>query len=72
MDPLTAFVRELPRGICVAAQAARSAAEETKTMVAKAGRAAYVDQEQLGEANVPDPGAWGVAILVTALADADS
>ncbi|KAG9026835.1 Dihydroxyacetone kinase 2 [Tulasnella sp. JGI-2019a] len=67
MDPLTAFVQQLPQGLSAASQAARDAANETKSMAAKAGRSAYLDQKELAGGDTPDPGAWGVAILVTAL-----
>ncbi|KAG8952188.1 Dihydroxyacetone kinase 2 [Tulasnella sp. 419] len=68
IDPLTAFVEALPNGLAAGVKAAKDAAEATKHMVAKAGRGAYVDQKRLAEANVPDPGAWGVAVLVSGLA----
>lgn len=67
MDPLTAFVEQLPQGLSAASQAARDAANDTKRMVAKAGRSTYLDQKQLAEGDTPDPGAWGVAVLVSAL-----
>lgn len=57
----------LPEGLAQAVEAAQLAAEETKNMVAKAGRGAYVDQKLLADAAVPDPGAWGVAVLLKAL-----
>lgn len=69
MDSLTAFVEALPNGLPTAVEAAKKAAENTKKIPAKAGRSVYVDQEQLSRADVPDPGAWGVAILVSALAN---
>ncbi|KAG8873587.1 Dihydroxyacetone kinase 2 [Tulasnella sp. 331] len=67
MDPLTAFVEQLPQGLPAASQAARDAANDTKRMVAKAGRSTYLDQKQLAEGDTPDPGAWGVAVTVSAL-----
>jgi dihydroxyacetone kinase len=63
VDPLDAFVNAFiqnPQNFAAAADAARDAAEATKQLKASAGRAAYVDQQELDAANVPDPGAWGV------------
>lgn len=68
IDPLEAFTSsftssqgsDLPGAI----EDARKAAENTKNLEAKAGRAVYVDQKGLMEANVPDPGAWGVAKIL--------
>lgn len=68
IDPLTAFVEALPNGLLGAVDAAKKAADETKKLPAKAGRAAYVNQEDLAKANVPDPGAFGVAVIVAGLA----
>ncbi|KAG9045310.1 Dihydroxyacetone kinase 2 [Tulasnella sp. UAMH 9824] len=68
IDPLTAFVEALPNGLRGAVDAAKQAAEDTKKLAAKAGRAAYVNQEDLTKANVPDPGAFGVAVIVAGLA----
>lgn len=44
--------------------AAKEAAESTRTLKATAGRAAYVAQDDLAEANVPDAGAYGVLMLL--------
>ncbi|KAG9019187.1 Dihydroxyacetone kinase 2 [Tulasnella sp. 427] len=68
IDPLTAFVEALPNGLPGAVDAAKKAADDTKKLAAKAGRAAYVDQEDLTKANVPDPGAFSVAVIVAGLA----
>jgi dihydroxyacetone kinase len=66
IDPLAAFTEHLAdKGdLKGAIQAAVDAAEHTRTIEAKAGRAAYVGQETLREANVPDPGAWGVVKIL--------
>jgi dihydroxyacetone kinase len=48
--------------------AAREAAEGTKDIVAKVGRSAYVDSIKLKAERVADPGAWGVKVVVEALA----
>jgi dihydroxyacetone kinase len=61
VDPLDAFTASLPsKGLHAAAEDALAAAEKTKELVAKAGRGAYVNQEELKKREVPDPGAWGV------------
>jgi dihydroxyacetone kinase len=68
VDPLQTFTETYAKAdganLDEAIKAAVKAAEETKDLVAKAGRAAYVGREQLQEAQVPDPGAWGVAELL--------
>lgn len=68
VDPLSAFVGALPAGLGAAVKAAGDAAEGTKDMEAKAGRSAYVDNAQLKAERVTDPGAWGVKVVVEALA----
>lgn len=61
VDPLDAFVASLPsKGLSSAAEDALVAADKTKELVAKAGRGAYVNQEDLKKREVPDPGAWGI------------
>ena len=60
VDPLEAFIQALPSGLSPAADKAHQAADKTKELVAKAGRGAYVNQEDLKKREVPDPGAWGV------------
>lgn len=50
-----------------AVKAAQDAADKTRHLVAKAGRGAYVDQDRLKESDVPDPGAWGVWVILNAL-----
>lgn len=70
VDPLVAFTDALSSGESaqVAAEKAKDAAENTKTLAATSGRAAYVDQEQLKRENVPDPGAYGLALIFGGLA----
>lgn len=70
VDPLVAFVDALPQGIEGAAAKAKEAALSTAKMTAGAGRAAYVDQETLKKEDVPDPGAWGLALLFEGFASA--
>ncbi|KDE09614.1 hypothetical protein MVLG_00021 [Microbotryum lychnidis-dioicae p1A1 Lamole] len=63
VDPLAAFIITFgsdPANFDNAFNQAQEAAEATRTLVAKAGRAAYVDQDKIEKANVPDAGAWGV------------
>ncbi|GAA5831207.1 hypothetical protein JCM3766R1_002968 [Sporobolomyces carnicolor] len=66
IDPLSSFILTLAsspsdhKTLVSAFSAAKEAAEATRDLDAKAGRAAYVDQEKIREASVPDAGAWGV------------
>ncbi|SCZ90153.1 BZ3500_MvSof-1268-A1-R1_Chr1-3g01807 [Microbotryum saponariae] len=63
VDPLAAFIITFgsdPANFDNAFNQAQEAAEATRALVAKAGRAAYVDQDKIEKANVPDAGAWGV------------
>ncbi|GAA5950894.1 hypothetical protein JCM3765_004622 [Sporobolomyces pararoseus] len=66
IDPLSSFILTLssspsdPKTLWSAFDAAKEAAEATRDLDAKAGRAAYVDQDKIREAAVPDAGAWGV------------
>lgn len=70
IDPLSSFILTFasspssPSSLITAITAAREAAEATKDLDAKAGRAAYVDQERLREEKVADAGAWGVSKLL--------
>ncbi|KAF9245255.1 hypothetical protein BU15DRAFT_85598 [Melanogaster broomeanus] len=68
IDPLTAFVDTLPAGLEGAVGAVQDAAEKTRDIEAKAGRSAYIEGERLKEKRVPDPGAWGVKVIIEALA----
>ncbi|EJT53049.1 hypothetical protein A1Q1_00056 [Trichosporon asahii var. asahii CBS 2479] len=70
VDPLVAFTDALSdgEGAKKAAGKAKDAAENTKKLAATSGRAAYVDQEQLKKENVPDPGAYGLALIFEGLA----
>jgi len=66
VDPLSSFILTLssassdPKTLSQAFKAAKEAAEATRDLDAKAGRAAYVDQDKIRDAAVPDAGAWGV------------
>ena len=67
VDALAPALDALPTGICAAAAAARKGADSTASIHrAKAGRAAYVPEENLKGHN--DPGAEAVALLFDALA----
>lgn len=69
VDPLSAFVESFVSGknLVEAVNAAATAAEETKNVVAKAGRSAYVESESLKKERVADPGAWGIKLILEAL-----
>ncbi|KAM6497094.1 dihydroxyacetone kinase [Amanita muscaria] len=66
VDPLAAFVTHLTSEVDFqdAVKAAQHAAEATKDIEAKAGRSAYVEGSRLREMQVPDPGAWGVKVIL--------
>lgn len=68
IDPLAAFTEAFAASqgtdLNSAIRAAAEACEETKNLVAQAGRAAYVDRAGLQEAQVPDPGAFGVVTIL--------
>ena len=67
IDALAPALNALPKGIAAAAEAARIGADSTAAIHrAKAGRAAYVPEENLKGHN--DPGAEAVALLFNALA----
>lgn len=67
IDALSPALAALPKGIAAAAAAARTGADSTAAIHrAKAGRAAYVPEENLKGHN--DPGAEAVALLFDALA----
>ncbi|KAG9100895.1 Dihydroxyacetone kinase 2 [Ceratobasidium sp. 370] len=68
VDPLEAFVKALrdeSAGLDQAFEAAHLAAENTKNLPARAGRAAYVEAETVK--GICDPGAWGVRCLLQGL-----
>ncbi|QRW16985.1 dihydroxyacetone kinase [Rhizoctonia solani] len=68
VDPLAAFVESLKdpdAHLEQAFEAAQRAAEETKNLPARAGRAAYVNAEAVK--GTCDPGAWGIRCLLEGL-----
>ncbi|KII87471.1 hypothetical protein PLICRDRAFT_177215 [Plicaturopsis crispa FD-325 SS-3] len=67
VDPLAAFVDATSSGFAAAVKAAGTAAEATVRIDAKAGRSAYVDSQRLMDEKIPDPGAWGVKVIVESL-----
>lgn len=72
IDPLAAFVdafSENPSDLQSAVKKAAEAAEATRDTEARVGRSAYVDTERLMHERVPDPGAWGVKVILEALVD---
>lgn len=74
VDPLDAFTQAYAKSqgkdLDGAVKAAVDAADETRTLVAKAGRAAYVGQDELRKADVPDAGAFGIGKILQGLASA--
>ena len=68
IDPLSSFVEGYVSGknLDEAVGVAVIVAEQTKDLEAKAGRSAYVESESL-TGKVPDPGAWGVKLILEAL-----
>lgn len=67
VDPLDAFVKNIDKGFELSVKAAAGAALETANYQAKAGRSAYVEDELLKKEKIPDPGAYGVKIILEAL-----
>lgn len=70
VDPLQAFVEALggaPDDLRAAVGAAGAATLQTRDLAAKAGRSAYVEGDRLRQEQVPDPGAWGVKVIVEGL-----
>ncbi|EIN05986.1 dihydroxyacetone kinase [Punctularia strigosozonata HHB-11173 SS5] len=71
VDPLSAFVETFAESqgadLGSAVASAGKAAQETANLSAKAGRSAYVEGDRLKEEKIPDPGAWGVKVILEAL-----
>ena len=70
MDALVPFVDTLGTtgNTKQAAEVAKSGAEKTKGMKASLGRSVYVGGE--GHTEVPDPGAYGLSVFLSGLAEA--
>ncbi|KAJ3515185.1 hypothetical protein NLJ89_g1917 [Agrocybe chaxingu] len=67
VDPLEAFIQTYAasnQDYVKAVTAAAEAADHTKTLDAKAGRSAYVEGDRLKKEQIPDPGAWGVKVIL--------
>ncbi|KAF4594267.1 Dihydroxyacetone kinase 2 [Pleurotus pulmonarius] len=68
VDPLAAFIDMLAKEeggkLPEAIQAGSASAERTRELEAKAGRSAYVEGARLKDQKVPDPGAWGVKVIL--------
>ncbi|KAI0657998.1 dihydroxyacetone kinase [Cubamyces menziesii] len=71
VDPLATFIEALAAvqgaDVATAATKAGEAALKTRDLEAKAGRSAYVEGDRLREERVPDPGAWGVKVILEGL-----
>jgi len=71
VDPLEAFVKAIAasrgKDFGAAVKAAGDAALQTRDLEAKAGRSAYVEGDRLRKEQVPDPGAWGVKVILEGL-----
>jgi dihydroxyacetone kinase len=68
VDPLAAFTEAFSFNPSTV-DPAHAAAEATRHQQATAGRSTYVDRAVLERSNVPDPGAWGVWVILRALRD---
>ncbi|KAJ8694713.1 hypothetical protein PTI98_007365 [Pleurotus ostreatus] len=68
VDPLAAFIDMLAKAegqsLPEAIQAGSAGAEKTRELEAKAGRSVYVEGARLKDQKVPDPGAWGVKVIL--------
>lgn len=74
IDPLATFADAFsadPSDLRTAVRKAAEAAEATRDVEARVGRSAYVEMSLLKRERVPDPGAWGIKVLLEALAAAD-
>ena len=71
MDPLAVFVTSFASeaDLNAAVKAAGNAAEATMDLDAKAGRSAYIEGSRLKDLQIPDPGAWGVKVILENLVE---
>ncbi|KAI9280443.1 Dak1 domain-containing protein [Sporodiniella umbellata] len=70
MDTLCPFVESLKtQGFFRSVELAKEGAESTRTMPSHLGRSSYLSSEQVMEANVPDAGAYGLAKLLSGMAN---
>jgi len=74
IDPLSAFTNSFASSqgldLKAAVEEAVKATEQTKYLQATAGRAAYIEKEELERAQVLDPGACGIASILKGLLSA--
>ncbi|GAA5810487.1 hypothetical protein MFLAVUS_003908 [Mucor flavus] len=71
MDTLCPFINTLNdegSNLSEAVEAARSGSQSTNNLSAKLGRTSYLSNEKVLESNVPDAGAYGLAELLTGMA----
>lgn len=71
MDTLCPFIETLNSqgtNLSEAIKAARQGSETTNNLSAKLGRTSYLSNDKVLESNVPDAGAYGLAELLTGMA----
>lgn len=71
MDTLCPFIRTLNddgSNLAEAMEAGRCGSQSTNHLSAKLGRTSYLSNEKVLESNVPDAGAYGLAELLTGMA----
>lgn len=69
MDTLCPFIENLDDdNLSQAIEAARQGAESTTHLAAKLGRSSYLSNDQVLSADIPDPGAYGLAQLLVGMA----
>ncbi|PRT54670.1 Dihydroxyacetone kinase 2 [Wickerhamiella sorbophila] len=73
IDALQPFIDTLceTSSISEALRACQEGMESTAKLTAKAGRAAYVQQDNLVKENIPDPGAYGLFTFLQAWCDSE-
>lgn len=67
VDPLDAFIATFLKSqgeYAASVRAAVEAVEATKYLAASVGRTAYIAKDVLETERVPDPGAWGVKVIL--------
>ncbi|KAI9299689.1 dhal domain-containing protein, partial [Cunninghamella echinulata] len=72
MDTLIPFVETFqkePHSLTHAIQAAHQGMLSTKTQIAKLGRSSYLSNDDVQNANIPDPGAYGLDIILEVIKD---
>ncbi|CAO3640177.1 unnamed protein product [Cunninghamella echinulata] len=72
MDTLIPFVdtfQKEPHSFIHAIEAAHQGMLSTKTQIAKLGRSSYLSNDDVQNANIPDPGAYGLDIILQVIKD---